>query len=111
MVTQEAFEFIFHGHNMDQFPQRNPETSCVTSSHWMTEKVPTLKWGGKTETHSCVKPHPQHITLELEEDFQLSAFLRRVKGLGHTYRSPALSAALLNVSKSANSKSQQGRWS
>ena len=108
MVTQEAFEFIFHGHNMDQFTQRNPETSCVTSSHWMTEKVPTLKWGGKTETHSRVKPHSQHITVELGENFQLSAFPGKVKGLGHTYRSPALSAALLNVSKLANSKSQQG---
>lgn len=74
MVAQEAFGFILHGHNMDQLAQRNLETSCVTPSHWMIEKVPTMKWGGKTETHSHVKPHPQHITLDLGENFQLSSF-------------------------------------
>lgn len=43
---------------MEQFPQRNSETSWVTPTYGTTEKIPTLKWVGKVETLSHHKPQP-----------------------------------------------------
>lgn len=31
--------------------EKNPETSCIIPTHWMTEKTPTSKWVGNTDKH------------------------------------------------------------
>ena len=43
----------------------------------MNEKMPILKWIGKTETHSDHKPQPEHSTIKFTEsptpDFSLNS--------------------------------------
>lgn len=58
---------------MNQLTQKNPEANEVTPMHQRTEKIFTLKWVGKAETHSCHKPYYWHSVLKLGGNSQLPA--------------------------------------
>ena len=64
--------------------ERNPENSWVIPTHWVNEKISTLKQIGKTETHSHHKPHCQHSTKQSGRNSKLSASFWGAKCLDPT---------------------------
>lgn len=104
---------------MEKFPQRNSETSCVTPTPQVTEKVPTSKWGIKAGTQSHHRPQPTEHHTKLEENIQLPASAWGIKSLDPRASTPILRLPLegqapnhlvLKASRSLHSCASREMW-
>lgn len=69
------------------------------TTHWVKEKIPTLKHIKKAETHFCYKPHPCQLG---NPQLLLLASPRDVEDLGHTFGAPMFKADIQRMNPQVN---------
>lgn len=74
--------------NIQQLSLKIPETSWMTPTHQVNEKIPTLKQTGKAEPHSHCKTHPCQSAIQSRGNSQILASSWGIKGLDPTFNAP-----------------------